>query len=303
MLSTYKYQGVTWVDLEAPTEEELTHVLEEYNVPEVLLNDLMTETLLSRVDTYKEMIYLVLHFPRIHNEKKMPDLEVDFIVGKDFLITVHYEFSNAIHDFAKQIEVEVMLSHKITGTHAGHLFHSLIMESYKQASSKLNDLYQMMEHVKDQIFDGHEDRMVTELSLINRKVLDFRQAIRFHSGILDSFERPSFKLFGEEYLHYISSMRSEYHKIIGILEGHRDLLVDLRETNDSLLSAKTNKTMRILTIMSFTTFPLTLIATLIAMITDVAVIRTFTQFAYISGVILLTGVLILLHFRNRKWLL
>lgn len=93
----------------------------------------------------------------------MPDLEVDFIIGKDFLITVHYEFSNAIHDFAKQLEVELMLSHKIQATHAGHLFHGLIMESYKQASLKLNDLYQMMENVKDQIFDGHEDKMVTRI--------------------------------------------------------------------------------------------------------------------------------------------
>lgn len=146
-------------------------------------------------------------------------------------------------------------------------------------------------------------KWLQESSLINRKVLDFKQAVRFHTGVLDSLERASVKIFGEDYSHYIGAMRSEYYKIIGILEGHRDLLVDLRETNDSLLSAKTNKTMRILTIMSFTTFPLTLIATLIAMITDVAIVRTFTQFAYISGILLLTGVLILLHFKNRKWLL
>jgi len=261
MISTYTYQDVTWVDLESPTEEELLHVLGEYNVPEILLNDLMTETLLSRVDTYKEMLYLVLHFPRIHNEKKMPDLEIDFIVGKNFLITVHYEFSNALHDFAKQLEVQVMLSHHLPGNHAGYLFHAILTEAYRQAGGKLNDLYQMMEHVKEQIFNGHEDRMVNDLSHINRKILDFRQAMRFHGSILDSYERASLKIFGADYAPYIADMRSEYHKIIGILEGHRDLLIDLRETNDSLLSAKTNKTMRILTIMSFTTFPLTLIAT------------------------------------------
>lgn len=303
MISTYTYQDVTWIDLESPTEDELLHVLGEYNVPEVLLNDLMTETLLSRVDTYKEMLYLVLHFPRIHNEKKMPDLEIDFIVGKNFLITVHYEFSNALHDFAKQLEVEVMLSHHLPGNHAGYLFHAILIEAYRQASGKLNDLYQMMEHVKEQIFNGHEDRMVNDLSHINRKILDFRQAMRFHGSILDSYERASLNIFGSDYAPYIADMRSEYHKIIGILEGHRDLLIDLRETNDSLLSAKTNKTMRILTIMSFATFPLTLIATLIGMITKVEIIKTFSEFAYISAALLLTGVLILLHFKNRRWLL
>ena len=54
MISAYKYQGVTWVDLESPTEDELLHVISEYNVPENLLNELVTETLLSKVESYKD---------------------------------------------------------------------------------------------------------------------------------------------------------------------------------------------------------------------------------------------------------
>ena len=51
MLSTYKYKGVTWIDLETPTEDELLHVLNQYNVPEYLTEELVTETLLSKVNT------------------------------------------------------------------------------------------------------------------------------------------------------------------------------------------------------------------------------------------------------------
>ncbi len=303
MISTYKYQGVTWVDLESPTEDELLHVIGEYNVPESLLNELVNETILSKVDAYKDMIYLILHFPRIHNEKRMPDLEIDFILGKDFLITVHYEFSNAIHDFARNLEVEAMLSRPLPVSHAGHLFHALITECYKQAAGKLDDIYQMLEEIKTKIFSGHEDKMVTDLSHLNRKMLDFKQALRFHEGVLHSFEKTSSKLYGEEFIPYVELMRNDYHKISGILDGHREMLVDLRETNDSLLSAKTNKTMRILTIMSFTTFPLTLFATMLAMITHVTVVETFEQFIYIAAALLLIGILIILHFKKRKWLL
>lgn len=303
MISSYKYQGITWVDLESPTEDELLHVISEYNVPENLLNELVTETLLSKVESYKDMVYLILHFPRIHNEKRMPDLEIDFILGKDFMITVHYEFSNAIYDFSRNLEVEAMLSKPMYFGHAGHLFHALIAECYKQAGSKLDDIYAMLEIIKQNIFSGSEDKMVTDLSHLNRKMLDFKQALRFHDGVLKSFEKPGMRLYGEDYLQYIESMKSEEHKVSGILDGHREMLLDLRETNDSLLSAKTNKTMRILTIMSFTTFPLTLFATMLAMITHVNVVNTFEQFSYIVGAILLVGILIILHFKKRKWLL
>lgn len=303
MLSTYKYQGVTWIDLETPTEDELLHIIEQYNIPEYLAKELVTETILSKVDTYENMVYLVLHFPRVHNEKRMPDLEIDFILGKDFIITVHYEFSNALHDFTRNLELELMLDKNLPVKHAGHVFQAIINESYKQAKHKLDDLYQMLEAVKEQIYKGHEDRMVIELSEVNRKILDFRQALRFHDDIFKSLEKPTGKIFNEDYWVSIEFMRSELHKISSILDGHKELLLDLRETNDSLLSAKTNKTMRILTIMSFTTFPLTLVATIIAMVTDVHIINTTEQFLYIALAILLVGVLIILHFRHKKWLL
>lgn len=302
MISTYKYQGVSWVDLESPTEEELIHIMDEYHVPEIMFRELLSETLLSKVDIFDQMIYLILHFPRIHNEQKMPDLELDFIIGKDFLITVHYEFSNAIHDFAKTLEVESMLSRPLPSGNAGFVFIALISEAYRQAGNKLGDLYHMLEDVKVKIFNGHEENVVEELSLINRKILDFRQALRFHGSILESFEKVSIKLFGPEFAPYVQGVHGEYFKITGVLEGHRDMLLDLRATNDSLLSAKTSHTMRVLTIMSFTTFPLALIATIVSMVTDVHIINTPIQFVYVVSAIVLLGILMILFFKHKRWL-
>lgn len=303
MISTYKYQGLTWVDLESPREDEILHVLSEFGVPEHLAYELSSKTILSKVETYQNMAYLVLHFPRRHSEKNMPDLEIDFIIGRDFIITAHYEFSNTLHNFAKNLEVEVMLSERSRAPHAGYLFHAIILEAYKQAGHKLDDLYQMLEGAKEEIFNNQEDRMVGELSKINREILDFKQALRFHDGIFQSLERVSTQLFGAEFQAEIESLRSELQKISGILDGHRELLSNMRETNDSLLAAKTNKTMRILTVMSFTTFPLVLFATIVLIAVDMGLMHTPQQFAYSVLLTLLLGLFILLHFKHRKWMI
>lgn len=302
MISTYKYNGVTWIDLESPTEEELLHIFSEYAVPEILLRDLITESLLSKVDVYKDMMYLVLHFPRIHNEKKMPDLEIDFILGKEFLITVHYEPSNALHDFSQKLEVEAMLQKSLDIRHAGHLFHAILEEAYSQSNDKLDIIYQMLEQAKLKIFNGKEDSMVSELSRINRKILDFRQALRFHSGILDSLESAGILFFGEEYKNNTQSLKNRYHKLVGILEGHHEMLNSLSRTNDSLLSSKTNQTMRFLTIMSFVTFPLSLLATIFGIAANMGLLHTKEQLLYIVCIIFLLGALMLIYFKHKKWL-
>lgn len=303
MISTYKYQGITWVDLESPSEDELLHILEEYRVPEHLIHELSTETILSKVDGYKDIIYLVLHFPCTNTSKKMPDLEVDFIVGKDFLITVHYEFSSAIYDFAQSLEVEAMLSRKIPSANSGHLFAGIIMENYHKANHRLDDLYQLLERAKDDIFRGGEDKMVSELSEINHNILDFKQALRFHDGVFRSFEKVSNDVLGSEFQNQIEAIRAEYHKLSGIIEGHREMLLDLRETNGSLLTAKTNKTMRVLTMMSFIAMPLTLLATILLLAADVHLLHTVEQFVYVVSIIVLIGTLMFLHFKHKKWLL
>lgn len=303
MISVYKYHGTTWIDLESPSPDELMHVVSEYQVPENLIEQLSTETLLSKVEDYKNMIYLILHFPRIHNEKKMPDLEIDFILGKDFIITVHYEFSNAIYDFARNLEVDVMLEKENKSLHAGNLFYSIIMEAYRKSNHKLDDVYQMMENIKEQIFSGQEDKMVNDISHLSRKILDFKQAMRFHDGIFASLAKSATKLYGDDYLNSVDSMRAEHHKLVGVLDGHREMLLDLRNTNDSLLSAKTNKTMRILTIMSFTTFPLMLIVAMLEMVTDINLITKSSQYFYIILGVLIMGILITLRFKKKRWLL
>jgi magnesium transporter len=303
MISVYKYHGTTWVDLESPTENELMHVVSEYQIPESLIEQLSRETLLSKVEDYDNMIYLILHFPRIHNEKKMPDLEIDFILGKDFIITVHYEFSNAIYDFARNLEVDVMLEKENKSLHAGYLFCSIIMEAYHKSNQKLDDVYQLMENIKDKIFSGQEDKMVNDISHLSRKILDFKQAMRFHDGIFTSLAKSGSKIYGENYSNSIDSLRAEHHKLVGMLDGHREMLLDLRNTNDSLLSAKTNKTMRILTVMSFATFPLMLIIAMLEMVTDISLITTINQYFYIILAVIVIGILIIIHFKKKRWLL
>ena len=65
MISKYTYKGVTWVDLESPTEEELVHVMEEFSIPVLVGEEMHTRSFQSKIDLYPTFIYLILHFPQM----------------------------------------------------------------------------------------------------------------------------------------------------------------------------------------------------------------------------------------------
>lgn len=267
MISKYIYKKLVWIDVQSPTREEITHLSEEYGISPLVGEELLSKSVRSKVDLYDNFIYLILHFPKIgHSHKKNTEQEIDFIIGKEFIITVHYDLVDPLHEFSKFFEVQSTLEKGLQVEHAGFLFFLIAKELYKNLMTELDDINHSLKKIEQNIFEGKETEMVRTLSTTQQKLLDFKQATRFHGEILSSFEKAGKKFFGEEFLYYLSAIIDEHRKVQSVLESHREMLVDLRETNDSLLTSKTNETIKNLTLISIVIFVLTLIVGILGII-------------------------------------
>ncbi len=303
MISKYKYKNLTWVDLESPTKEEILHIKEEYELPSLVAEELFTKTTRSKVDLYHDAIYLILHFPTVsHKHGSSSESEIDFVIGKDFLITTHYEFVDPLHDFSKVFEVNSILDKSDMGTHAGFLFFYIMRELYKHTETELEEINATLMEIERNIFAGQESKMVQMISKTNRMLVDIRQAIRFHKETLQSFEEASKILLGKEFSYHASSILGEYEKVKNTLDSHKEILNELRETNDSLLSLKTTDTIKTLTIMSFVMMPLSLLAAIFSMDSNIIFIKNIHDFFSILTVMALIAFLMLLYFKRKKWL-
>lgn len=127
MISKYKYKGLLWVDLQSPRREEIQSILEEFNLPEDLEEKIYTESPEPSTDIDPHFTYSVLYFPSILSSRDyIVQQEIDFIIGKNFLITVHYEPITVLDDFAKKFEAEELLGANIKLENSASLFYYLI---------------------------------------------------------------------------------------------------------------------------------------------------------------------------------
>lgn len=301
MISTYTYKKLTWIDLESPTKEEILSLKETYNLPPLVAEELFSPTTRSKVDRYDDLLYLILHFPVAGGTGRMQK-EIDFAIGKDFIITTHYEAVNPLREFSKVFETDSVGGKENMAAHAGFLFFYIMRELYRNVMSELDDVNDSLGSIEDQIFDGKERKMVEVISDTNRMIVDFKQALRFHGEVLKSFESAGMDFFGEEFSFYLRGIIGEYNKIQNTLDGHKEILRDLRETNDSLLSNKTNEAMRTLTVLSFVILPLTLIAGIFGMNASFMFIGNLGDFFVIIGGMAVVGLLMLFFFRKKKWI-
>ncbi len=307
MMYTYKHENVTWIDLENPTREEVRDLIEKYDVDPIVGEELLNPTHRARVDLHEDYIYLILHFPTQFSPKntgvKHQIEEVDFIIGKKFIITTRYGTIDAILEFSKIFETDSLLSKKHLTQHGGYLFYHMIRGIYKSLYTKVEDIKTTLSVVEENIFNGQEKEMVFELSKMNRVILYFKEALLLHKEILTSFEQAGQTLFDKEFSYYLRAVLGEYYKVENTLQSAKDYLYELRQTNDSLLSTKQNEIMKLLTIVSFITFPLTLISSIFGMNAQfMPIIGSKYDFFIIMGIMTALATFMFLFFKHKKWI-
>lgn len=306
MLHTYTYKRLSWIDLESPTTDEVAKIMHDYRLHPLVAEELVNPTLKPKVDFYKDYIYVVLRFPfrkRNLDSYIVVDKEVDFVISKDFIITAHYDVIEPLHNFSKMFEVNSIVDKGGMGEHAGYVFYYMLKHIYKNILTELDSIRTTLKETEDHIFAGNEKEMVRRISDISRELINFKQTARTHKDVLESFALASKELYGENFSYYVSDLQSEYMKMYEVINNSRELVNDLRETNDSLLSTKTNETMKTLTIMAFLVFPLSLLANIFSMQTkNTPIIGSTFDFEIIVGIMLLATAGMFFVFKYRKWL-
>lgn len=304
MITRYTHKNLVWVDMESPTQSEVREIMAEFHINPLAAEELLSPTLRPKVDVYENFIYLILHFPaakHTHN-KNNESQEVDFMVGKNFLITTRYDTVDPIHKFSKVFEVNSILDRSDIGSHGGYLLFYMVRKLYRAVGHELENIESALDNIEEQIFNNKEREMVEEISNVSRQLLNFKQALAAHKDILASFEVAGKQFFGDSFAYHLRSIVGEYYKAENELKFHSETACELRETNNSLLSTKQNETMKLFTVMAFIAFPLTLIASIFGMNTGLPIVGAEHDFSIIMGIMIATGIIFFIFFKWKKWL-
>ncbi len=307
MIKRSSYRSITWIDVESPTEAEISSLIKEFKLHPMLGEELAEKSLKSKVEIFKNCVYTVLHFPirtQIAGRFNIIEKEVDFIVGDNFIITTRYETIEPLHNFAKIFEVNSILDKEVGESNAGLVWYYMLKRLYKNIILELDGVKDELSNIEGKVFKGEEKEMVEKLSQCARELIDFAQMIKSHGEVLQSVRDADLSLFfGKEFRFYMEDINMNYTKILQTAVNHKELLNDLRETNDSLLSTKQNETMKILTMMAFITFPLSLIADLFSLNTShTPILGGAYDFEIVLGIMVVACLIMLTYFKRKKWI-
>src|SRR6266481_4248389 len=233
MISVYKYKDVTWTDLVEPTTEEIRDVAKSYGIDPLVAHEMVIPSFKHRVEARNNYIYLVLHFPAWKLSKESRESqEIDFLIGKNFIITTRFEQIDAVDRFTKKIEVESILEKNVQGNPRDLIFFGLLSEIFSGILDQLDFIEDSLIEVQERIFKGKEKEMVFALSEVSRHLLDFKKITSSYPEALRTLEKIGERQFGADFAFCTRGIIEEFNKGESIMKHQMEYVGELRETNN-----------------------------------------------------------------------
>ena len=185
----------------------------------------------------------------------------------------------------------------------------MVDDSFDYCFPMLRKIGNKLDAVEDEIFSGHSEEVVRDISNVKQEIINFRKVIRPQRTVLRDLENAKQRFMAREgdLEVYFDDIVDAHERIWDMLENYKEVVEALEETNESVISHRFNDVLRILTVFSIVFLPATLIASIWGMNVGLPgggdpSSSSTTSFWIVIGamVLLLVGMLAL--FRRRGWL-
>ncbi|MGA9520542.1 MAG: CorA family divalent cation transporter, partial [Myxococcaceae bacterium] len=102
------HPGLKWVDVEGPTEAVLMPLAERFGLHRLAVEDCLHLDQRPKLEEYPNHLFIVLHaFSAVQGDPANLTMhELHFLLGKDFVITVHEHPNEAIGDAFRRLQAD-----------------------------------------------------------------------------------------------------------------------------------------------------------------------------------------------------
>jgi magnesium transporter len=237
-------ERLVWLGLYRPEPGELGELAEQYDLPELAVEDAIKAHQRPKFERYGDTLFVVLKAARYVDAAEEVEFgELHLFLGTDFAITVRHSESPDLSRVRRRLESEPALLAK--GTEAV-LYATLdaVVDGYRPV---VDGLATDIDEIETEVFRGDPgvSRRIYELS---QEVLEFQRAAAPLTGILAAIT-AGFDKYGvdEELRSYLRDVADHVTQVNERAEAFRLQLRDILTVNATLVAQRQNEEIRELT--------------------------------------------------------
>lgn len=291
---------VLWVDLENPTEEEIKVILSDvFQFHPLAIEDCVTPSPLPKLEDYDDYLFLVMHAVDFTRTEKFNTTEIDFFLGKDYLVTFH-------HAHLKSVTTVVERFVKATGPLArgpdriAHMLLDNLVDNFKPITDELRG---ELDHIEETVLGEETGNLTPKLIEVRAEINHLRQIVRPQRDIAARLAHGESKIIRSVMYPYFRDLRDNLVRIDETAASYADQLLISFDLYLSRSGFEANEGIKVLTALTAITLPAILIGTWYGMnFAHMPELHTRHGYVTVIVVTLLLTTLMFIWCKRRRWI-
>ncbi len=284
-------EKIEWIDIANAKKIEMDFLRKKFkfNLSDLRSSFASISAPRPKITMGEDYTFMILHFP-VYKKEGIEPAEIDFFIGHNFLVTIHYNNIPPLTDINVNSSSDVLCV----------ILQNLLNNCYPiidKTTAEINNL-------GNAIFINPNNKIARQTLNIRRNIINFRYIMRNHRDVIKSFikiNQEKNKTINTRAYHKII----EHTKTIWEMIGNQIETINIfYETSESLLNYRLNDIIKTLTIFSVIIFPLTLLAAIFGMntINGMPFVDAPHGFWIIILIMLAGSLGMVIFFKKKKWL-
>ncbi len=306
-------EGLTWVNLLAPTAEEAQQLAARFGWHPLDVEDVLSRRQRPKIDVYAEgengtsgYLFAVFHFPVYDaSTRRLSAAELDVFIGPDYIVTLPIIELRPVSLLFRRAHENEDFRRQHLSLGSGRLLYEILDDLYDYCFPILDKIGFKLEEIDEEI--GGDDRqsardLVTDIHRVKQEIISYRKIIKPQRPTLRQLERRIENFLPEDLELYFDDIVDASERIWDLLDNYKEVVEALEDTNESLISHQQNDILYVLTIFSVVMLPLTFLTGFFGMNVRFPGFDSSAGFFATLGLCIATVAGMLGFFRWRKWL-
>ncbi|MCF7861090.1 magnesium/cobalt transporter CorA [Candidatus Woesearchaeota archaeon] len=286
-----------WIDITGITKEDADKLKDLFNLHPLTAEDLHNSPVRIKVEEFND--YLLCVFYGIKKVKTIDLIELDFVLGKDFLITNHRKELDSIKEL-KQNEDKIENQMR-KGT--DFLFHKILDMEVDNFSPALESLDDEIEKIEEEATKDPKPKLLSEILKLKRLVVHVKKVVMPQREKIGFLAKNEYKHISKKAIPYFRDIYDHSIRVSDTIDNYREAIGNAFDAYMSAVSNNMNEVMKVLSIIATIALPLTVVSGIYGTNFTVLPGQTFAYgFWVMVSVMVVMCVVMIYYFRKKKWI-
>ncbi|MGM0883281.1 MAG: magnesium transporter CorA family protein [Bacillota bacterium] len=234
-----------WINLVAPTEQEIGHVAGKLQIPLDFLRDPLDEEERSRIEKDDDNVLIIVNMPLMSKDEKeiaiYDTIPLGMIIASDCFITVCLKDNPIFHFFA-QNKVKHFFTNKKTRFSFQILY--LIATSFLKY---LKQISKMTDEIEKQLHQSMKNKELFSLLNMEKSLVYFTTSLKSNNIVMQKMLKSNYLKMYEDDQEILEDVIIENQQAIEMAETHTTILSGMMDAFASVISNNLNIVMKFLT--------------------------------------------------------